>query len=131
MSRIAKIAVAVAVVVLLPVGAYAVGNLTAPVKQPAPPREIQITEAPAPTPAGPTARPGKDRGDDEKPRKGDRRDRDDRDDRDDDVQVVTPRPAPVDDDDDDDHGDDHGDDDGDERHGNRDDGDDDHGDDDD
>lgn len=115
MSRVAKIAVAVAVVLLLPVGAYAVGNLTSPVEQPAPPREIEITEAPTPTP---TARPDKNRGDDQEPRNGDRRDRDDHqgdnredrddgDDGDDDVRIVTPRPAPVDDDDDDDDRDGH------------------------
>jgi hypothetical protein len=81
---------AVAVLLLLPLGAYAVGTLSASSREPEP-RDIQITEAPpepssgqstdrstgeAPTPAPSGGRP---------------------DDTDDGVRVVTPPPAPVED----------------------------------
>ena len=114
MSLAWKVALGLVVVLMLPVAAYAAGNLTAPTDAPAPRRDIVIDDSPSPTSTSDAA-PGKskskgevrDRRRDRQAAKGDARD--DRDDDRDYVKVVTPQPTPVDDDggdDDDDGGDD-------------------------
>jgi hypothetical protein len=101
MSRAWKVVAVVAVLLLLPVGAFAVGALTAPDRRPTPRPEIRITERAVPTTSPgasptsapqPTERTGKKK---ERNRGGERT-------RDDDVRVVKPRPTQVDDDDGDD-----------------------------
>lgn len=92
-----KVAVGLVVALMLPVAAYAVGSVTAPPSAPDPRPDIRITNTPSPTPTAPARSSAGDdapKGDDgRKPKR-------DRDTQDDDVRVVTPRPAPVGEDDD-------------------------------
>lgn len=105
MTRAWKVAAVAAVLLLLPAAAFAVGALTAPPGEPTPRRDITISEGPAPStpattrsPSAPPETPGRIRGD-QGGRQGGGGDNGKR--GKDDVRVVTPRPAPVDDDGDD------------------------------
>ena len=105
-----KVALGLVVALMLPVAAYAAGNLTAPTDAPAPRQDIVIDHSPSPTNANddPAAMTKAER--EARVRRRDRLDdkRDRRDDRDD-VKVVTPQPTPVNNDDGDDGADDGGD----------------------
>lgn len=93
MNRVWKIFWVVALLLLLPATAYAVGAMTAPADQPTPRRDITITDTPTPTPtSAPTSAPRQT----ERPSGGigDQRTRDRRDDR---VRIVIAPPVPVDD----------------------------------
>lgn len=110
MTRTAQVLVGVLAFLALTAGAFAVGSATS-YDDPPPPREIVVDEvATDPSPStDPSARPARaprERSEDRAERRGDDDGR---------VEVVTPRPQPLDDDDDDDDGgdDDDDDDDGD------------------
>lgn len=118
MTRPAQVLVGVLALLALVAGAYAVGSATS-YDDPPPPREIVVDEvasdpSPSSDPSARPSRPPRERADDRSDDRAERRGDDDggR------VEVVTPRPQPLDDDDgddgdDDDGPDDDGDDDGD------------------
>lgn len=101
MNRAWKVAAVVLVLLLLPVGAFAVGALTATDRRPTPRPEIRITERAVPstspgTSSSSSPQPTERAGNEKERNRGEERRRDD------DVRVVKPRPTHIDDDDGDD-----------------------------